>query len=158
MKPDKNDYAAVISNASPLRLVVVNFELIIACITDANAAFASGNTEAFSGHLKHAREFLNVLMTSLDMSYDISKELMRIYIYINGLLIKADIEQNAEHSATAADMLGTLADSFKKIPEPDGGDAAETIKNARQIYAGLTYKDGKLTEYVEEDAERGFKA
>ena len=157
MKLKKEEYSARVSTASPIQLVIINFELIISNINGAKEELERKNNAEFLKHISSAKEFLNLLMTSLDMSYDLSKDLMRNYIFINSLLIKSEITMSAAPAVTACELLTILSDSFKKIPDPeqDGGAA---MQNAQHIYAGLTYKNGKLAEYVEEEADRGFKA
>ena len=157
MKLNKEDYTARVANASPLQLTIINFELIIAYIEESAEAEKYNDIGAFLNNMSGAKDFLKLLMTSLDMKYDLSKELMRIYIYINGLLIKSEYSKSAKQAVVAADMLKLLLESFKSISETEQSETA-VMQNAQQVYAGLTYKDGKLSEYIEEDLNRGFKA
>lgn len=154
-----NDYSSRIKSAPPAGLMMINFELAINNLREALTAFAANDAAVFNGRLSDAREFLNLLMTSLDMSYDISTELMRLYIFINGLIIGAGVSKSSAPTETALDLLSKIAADFEAAAESDGCvNAAASDANARQVYAGLTYKDGKLSEYIEEDAERGFLA
>jgi len=155
MDQKTEDYAARAANASPLELLMMNYELAVYYLNDARDALSGGDCNAFKKYAEGARDYLNLLMTSLDMEYAISKELMRIYIYINGLIIKAETSKSPDFITTAADMLSKLADSYRALDKPDDKNQPQ---NAQTVYAGLTYKNGKLTEYVEEDAGRGFKA
>ena len=157
MEQNKDDYTARISNASPLQLVVINFELIIDNIHDAVSAYEAGNTESFAKHINSARDFLNLLMTSLDMSYSLSSDLMRVYIYVNGLLIKSDVLNSTKPAREARKLLKVLLESFRSLADLGSNDEP-VMENAQQIYAGLTYKDGKLSEYIMEETDRGFKA
>jgi len=156
MDQKKEDYAAKVVNAAPLELLIINYELAVKYLNDANAALIDRDYGAFKKYAENARDYLNLLMTSLDMAYDISRELMRIYIYINGLVIKAEASKSPDYLTTAADMLTQLMDSFRAVYEPDTDVPADP--NAQTVYAGLTYKDGKLSEFVDETADRGFKA
>ena len=159
MEIKKEDYAARVANSSPIGLTLINFELIENNLSEALNAHAAGDKNAFEARMESAREFLNLMMASLDMTYAISGELMRIYIYVNGLINGAVFHDTKKNIAKARDMLGKIAESFKSVA--GAGDAAETeavMQNAERVYAGLTYKDGKLSEYVDADAERGYKA
>ena len=154
---DKEAYAARASNASPLELLRINFELTILNLREADAALEMNDANNFKARAENAREYLNLLISSLDMAYDISRELLRVYIFINGLILKAEASKDAPPLREAADMLGKLLDSYKAIPDTDD-TADHVIPAAQLVYAGLTYKDGKLSEYIEEDTDRGFKA
>ena len=154
---DKEAFAARAANASPLELLRINYELTILNLREAVAALAANDANNFKTRAENAREYLNVLISSLDLSFDISRELLRVYIFINGLILKAEASKDAAPLREAADMLGKLLDSYKAIPDTE--DAIDRVVPAAQlVYAGLTYKDGKLSEYIEEDTDRGFKA
>ena len=156
MDRQKEDYAARAANAPPLELLIINYELAVDYINDARDALSRGDRNAFKKHAESARDYVNLLMTSLDMQYALSGDLLRIYIYISGLVIKAEAFKSPELLSEAADMLTKLADSFRALHIPD--EDADLLSNAQTVYAGLTYKNGKLSEYVEEEAGRGFKA
>ena len=156
---NKEDYTVRVTNASPFQLMLINLELVVQNIREAAGAFKSENIAEFENRLTNAREFLNLLMTSLDMSYDVSKELMRVYIYVNGLLINAGISKSTEKAETAAELIGKLYESFEAAVKAEAGSNTDAVmQNAQQVYAGLTYKNGKLSEYIDENTERGFKA
>ena len=158
MNYGKEDYAVRVTNASPLQLVLINFEIILARCGEVKSASGTGDITGFENCLASAKEFLNLLMTSLDMTYDISKELMKLYIFINSLLVKAEMSKSSAPIDTATDMLEKLYLSFEKISKTDAGRETDAVmQNAEQIFAGLTYKNGKLSEYIDEDTERGFK-
>ena len=154
---NKEDLTARVTNASPLELLKLNFELAVSYLREADAALASGDSGAFMNCTEGARGYLRLLQTSLDMEYGISRELMRIYIYINGLILKAEASKSAEPVLAAADMLFKLSESFYAIDEMEAG-AEPAARDNPPVYAGLTYRDGKLSEYVDERADRGFKA
>ena len=145
-------------DASPFGLVLINYELITEDIREAAAAYNAGDLSGFDERLARARELLNVLMTTLDMSYDISGELMRVYIYVNGLLIKAGVSRSPGPAVTAGEIMEKILAGLSKAEETYP-DADAVMKNA-QVFAGLTYKNGRLSEYIDTggDAERGFKA
>ena len=143
MPRQKDDLTAEINEASPQRLVLINYELIIKNLREAVGAFKAGDIKAFEKKLGKAREFLNLCMTTLDMSHDVSKDLMKVYIYINGLLIKAAASKSTEPVRNASGLISKIHESFEA--------------NIRFTAAGSNINDGKLAD-INADANRGFKA
>ncbi len=155
-KLSAEDYVARIANATPLQLVVITYELIIKYIDDATENI--DNPKMFEFNLDKAKAFLDDLRNSLDMSYEISGNLMSLYNYINQQISYYMFNKNEEHSIEAKKVLNELLDGWRTI-ESEEADKTPLMENAQQLYAGLTYdKSGKLSEYVETDAKRGFKA
>ena len=158
-----NDYTARIINANPLELVIITYELIDGHL---KSALGKNELEAMKHDILKARQFLSELVASLDIEYDISKELMSIYIYANKLLVESELkisleklEQAKEKISEAVEILDKLGEGWrtiKRTADPDESD--KPMKNTQHLYAGLTYKDGKLTEFVDDDGNRGFKA
>lgn len=154
MKINKEDYAAKIASATPLELVIINYDLIIDSIN--RALEEKPGTAAFEGHIEKAKAFLLEMMKSLNMEYDISAELLSVYIHVNGLLIKSFFSGSAEPLTEAKEHISILRDSYRQLKYLDNDKPV--MENTQPVYAGLTYKNGKLTEYVHEDVSRGFKA
>lgn len=92
------------------------------------------------------------------MSYEISKNLMSLYNYVGQQISYYSFNKKTEHADEAKKVLSELLDGWNAI-ESEEKDKTPLMENTQQLYAGLTYdKSGKLSEYVETDARRGFKA
>jgi len=160
---DNTNYTARISNADPLGLVIITYELILANITEAMDTKDSIHAKK---SLTKSRQFLADLITSLDMSHEISKSLMSVYIYVNKLLIEGELKANGskftemqKSLSEASEILNDLLKSWKALQEDENIDKGEKIMpNALKVYAGLTYKGGELAEFVDYDEKRGYKA
>jgi flagellar protein FliS len=153
---DKEDYVAKISNATPVGLVIVNFELLLESVGSAFKNIEKGDTEAFEANVNKAKDFLMLLMKSLDFEYEISKHLLKAYIHINGLLNKSFFSKQTEPLSEAAELLKTMLADWKEILKQE--NAEPVMENSQKLFAGLTYKNGELEEYVPEEESRGFKA
>ena len=160
---DNRNYAAKITNADPLGLVIITYELIL---TNISEALEAKDSAAAKKSLLKARQFLAELIAALDAGHDISKNLMSIYIYINRLLIEADLKANGSKFAEmkkplgeVSSILNDLLKSWKALAENEDIDKGEKIMpGALKLYAGLTYKGGELAEFVDYDEKRGYKA
>jgi len=150
------DYVAKIANATPLQLVIITYELILKYLDD--AAECIDDEKKFEFNLKKSRAFLDDLKNSLDMSYDISKNLMSLYNYVSQQISYYMFNKKTEYADEVKKVIAELLDGWKAI-ESEEQDKTPLMENTQQLYAGLTYnKSGKLSEYVETDTKRGFKA
>ncbi len=149
---NKEDYVARVTNASRLGLLIVNYELAIDFIQSAKQC--SG--VAYDTNIIKAVESVRVLIDSLDINYELSLTLMDIYLYVNKLLYKALYSKKPDTLDEAERLLSNLMLTWRELGETE--DSGEPImENAQKLYAGLTYKNGKLDEFVPEDTNRGYR-
>ncbi len=118
MKSDEA-YKKAIETATPLGLVIINYNLLLKYIHLSKRHCESEEREEFKETIKKAREFLNLLMSTLDMDYEVSKHMMSLYLYANKLLIQAEISFRYDIICEACDILGSLLDCFKLITKSD---------------------------------------
>lgn len=149
------DFQTRIVNAGRGELLVINYEMLLAQIDDAIEAVRDGDDEEFSKAMVNSHKLLRELSSGLDFQYDISKELMSIYIYVNKKFIDASINQSETDLVEAAKILGILLEGWKLT---DYDEDAPVISNGQKVYAGLTYGRSNLNETVDTDINRGFKA
>ncbi|HOA80366.1 MAG TPA: flagellar protein FliS [Defluviitaleaceae bacterium] len=148
---------AQIANASPGQLIVITYELILEALDEAQGQIPVKDEKSFKRSIESAQKLLRELMVSLDMSYDISNDLMSLYSYINKIIIKGYVSQKKEPLMEASKLLTTLLEGWKQAAALED-DNSPVIENAQQIYAGFTYGKGSLNESVVEEKNRGFKA
>jgi flagellar protein FliS len=146
-----DEYTARITNATPLGLVIITYEIILDYIKEAR------NDNSLP--VEQARKFLSSLRTSLDMQYDLAYNLMSLYEYVDKMLARYYFNANKkEYLDECEKVLKPLLESWKKIEKEQTGENA-VMDNVQHIYAGLTYgRNGRLSEYVDTDSSRGFKA
>lgn len=151
-------FATRITQASKTELVVIMYEVLLADIASAREYFHKGETEKARHDIKHGQRFLNELMSSLDYQYEISLNLMSLYIFINKCLTDAYYGEKTEVLDEAEGILKTLMEGFVKISPLD--KSGPVMTNTGQLYAGLTYGRGTLNEtYVDPNqANRGYMA
>ena len=107
------EFSLRISQTSRTGLVAITDEIIITYIKDAKKALGENDKEAFLFNIGKAKQFVDDLSSSLDMRFEISYELQRLYSFIRGRLIIAEGRENAEYldhrgfSGQLSDQLGT---------------------------------------------------
>ena len=151
------DFTRRISQSNRSGLTVINYEIIFAYLDDAKKAYQEEKWEEFKVALRKAQNSIGELMQSLDFSYDISRNLYRIYVFCKDSLAAAMYKRSLTEIENAEKMLRKLYQSFCKVAETDS--SAPMMKNTQQVYAGYTYGKGDLVENCQElDKSRGFFA
>lgn len=107
-------YSTRITQANQSELVVITYEIILEHIKDAQEAFANHDMILYSCALESAQEFLKELMVALDFKYEISRNLMSIYIFVNKVLIESKMKKNPELLSRIKKILENLLFSFKE--------------------------------------------
>lgn len=157
MSFSKKDYVAKISNASPLQLIIINFEIIIDYINESKQYIGTKNKN-FDFNVKKSRQFLSELRYSLNMEYEISANLMSVYNFIDSQLAHYLFNEKIEIANHCINILNNILEGFKDIENKEE-DKSSLMENTQQIFAGLTYdKKGNLEEFIDTDTNRGFKA
>ena len=157
MKFTKSDYVRRISNCTPVQLVVINYELVLDYIDEAKQQLQQGNEKKFRQNLSVAQNLMNELTGSLNMSLEISWELISLYLFVNKLLAQAAASNDPQHLDDAEKILNNLLVGWQGLVDQET-DKAPVIENSQQVYAGLTYGRGGLDEFIPTDVSRGFKA
>ena len=149
------DFQTRIVNAGRGELLIINYEMLLAQINDAIEALHAEDDEEFGKSMINAHKLLRELSSGLDFQYDISKELMSIYIFVNKKFIDASIHQTEKDLLEASKILDVLLQGWK-LTEYE--EEAPVMTNGQKVYAGLTYGRTNLNEMVESSPNRGFKA
>lgn len=141
------EFSLRISQCSRTELVVITDEIVITYIEEAKKALEGGDREDFLFQLKKARQFVDELCSALDMRFELSLQLMKLYSYVRSCLIKAGIRNTEENLADAIKVMQELKSAFTEVAKTD--HSGKVIENSQKVYAGLTYGPGsKLNEVV----------
>ena len=154
MKLSKEDYVARISVASPLQLLIINYEIAIDFIDEAASKF-NVDESLYELNIKNAQSAIIELISALDMNYELSKTLFQIYTFANKLLMTSLFSKSPEQLDVVKKMLSDLLLSWIEIQQTEESDPS-LMQNSQKIYAGLTYKHGKLEEFIDEDTSKGY--
>ena len=152
MQDKREEYEARVATATPLGLVIINYELLIHHIEN---SINTAHTSEFIVNIEKALAANGLLMDSLDLNHEIGRDLMSIYIYVNKLLIDARLSRSVELMNEAKHLISDLFESWQEIAKEDEG---VPVLGTSKIYGGLTYKNGKPSEFVVESNKNDFKA
>ncbi|WP_054742739.1 flagellar protein FliS [Cellulosilyticum ruminicola] len=137
-------------NASRGELLCITYELLLERIKSAGQK--EGKERKIES--KKAIEIIQMLVADLDFEIEISKELFKIYVYVQGLLIQSKTSEGFEEAYKLIEKLYT---AFKEITEREE-QSKPSMQNAEVIYAGMTYGRNNLNEISLESNRRGFEA
>ena len=150
------DYVLRITNASPVELVIITYDILLENIEQAINAHRE-NPAVFIEGVNGARDALVELIGALDRTNPVANEIYPIYEYVNGLLLGALIYEKKSGLEDAVRVLTPLRESWVKVSETEPKDGA-VYKNAPKVYTGLTYgRKGSNNDYVE-NPSKGIKA
>lgn len=149
----KQEFTLRITQANKSELVVILYDMFLEYLEDAKQA----EGEEFHNAISHARAVLNELIDSLDMQYEIAKNLYQIYRYVERLLIQADVRLDKEPFKEISGHISQLRDAYDTISKEDASPSI--MKNTEVVYAGMTYGKSDLNEnHAGNSSNRGFLA
>lgn len=153
--------ASRISSATPLGLLVISYELLLSNLALTKAKLDDTGAITTHANIVHCQNIVREITSGLNMDYELSKEVLPLYMYMSKLLTDCQIQSNKRDSEdfiketlTHIEKIATtLLDGIRTLPDVDVPDSAP-------VYAGLTYnKHGKLSEYFPSDMDnKGYKA
>lgn len=148
-----------ITSANKSEIIVIIYDIIEENLALAKKALAEGDRETYRNEIKQAISFVKELLVSLDMNYEVSKNLASLYIYVNRCLNFALVSGKKEEIEAAEKVLRKLGDSFREVAKTD--ESKPVMENTQRVYAGITYGRGlDLDETLVAPAmeSRGFRA
>jgi|GEM_PF-716438 len=157
---DTSAYMLRISQASPVGLVVINFELVLEFLNE--AVENASNKEIYQAAIVKAKDGLEQLIQSLDFGVPISQDFYDIYNYAYKLLSDVQFAQDIEAACVAVkevvELMETLLVGWRDAEEKFGTEAVPAEETPK-VYTGLTYgRDGNANEYIDENKDRGYMA
>lgn len=138
------EYKNRIINGTKVDLVVITYELIIDELNQAANYYTEEKQEKFNRSLDHVSKYVNELIVSLDFKYQISQELLQIYLFINKLIVKTKVKKDIQYIDDIKEIIRPLIEAFKRVLVTEKGQS----NNLSQLYAGLTYGKNTLNETV----------
>jgi flagellin-specific chaperone FliS len=152
---DKDAYTLRISRADTAGLVVIALELAADFIGDALTRHS--DRDEYCEYLDKAKNAVLQLIRGLNFEVSMAQDFFDIYRYLYKLLVDAFFNGRKEPAAEALSLIETLLAGWREAASIEAA-AAPAIAESSKVFAGLTYERGGLSEYVERDESKGFKA
>ena len=150
----KKDFQRRLSQCNKGEMIVIMYDIVFAYMDDAKSAYRKGDYEEYKVAIKKCQNSIEELMKSLNFSYEISKELHRLYVTSRNLLAKSIYQNRLDGIEEAEKILKRLYASFCEAAKTD--TSGPLMRNTQQVYAGMTYGRTSLNENYTNDTHRGF--
>jgi len=151
----KQQFTLRITQANKTEMIVILYEMVLAYIEDAKEANQKRDNEGFKGAIRKIRGCINELMTSLHLEYDLAKNLLKLYQYMQHELVNAGLRNDVKSIEHIEEVIAKLHHSYKELASQD--ESGPVMDNVQTVYAGLTYGRGMLAENLTyQGANRGF--
>ncbi|DAB30900.1 MAG: hypothetical protein A2Y24_04550 [Clostridiales bacterium GWE2_32_10] len=150
---------ARIVGATPSELLVITYELTIDSIENAVKALKENNDSQFRRYINKSQNLTRELINTLNLSYEISLDLMRLYLFVNKSIITGLMKKSEQSLNDAKKVLSILLDGFSTVSNEHKKEQKPIVDNAQRLVAGFTYGKGMLNETVMNNGvNRGFRA
>lgn len=136
-KEQINEFAMRISHTNRTGLVVIIYEIIDNYIDSALTALEHEDMETFLFNINKSRQFLNQLSSGLDFHYNLSYELMNLYMFANECLIQSEVKRQNVNLSMVQHIMNKLKLAFEQVSQKD--ESGTVMKNSQIVYEGLTY-------------------
>lgn len=150
----KQDFTRRLSQCNKGEMIVIIYDIFQAYVDDAKEAFEGSDKEAYKTAIRKAQNTLDELIHSLNLEYDIAKNLQELYQYCKMILAKTTYENKIDKLLEAESIMSRLGKSFQEVAKQD--DSPPLMQNTQQIVAGMTYGRNNLTENYINNDNRGF--
>ena len=104
-----------VMTANPADLIVMLYDALKKNIILGRRGIEKKNTESAHNHLMKAQDIVSELIKSLDMTYEISDELLSIYGFALRSLSDANIRKDAEPLGAVIEMVDELREAWKQV-------------------------------------------
>jgi flagellar protein FliS len=101
--------------ASPAELTLLLYEGAIKFCNIALAALEENNVEKTHTNIKKAEAIIEELQSALNHSYKVAEEFDKLYRYIYGLLVDANMYKDKEVLERARDEIRGMRDTWKEV-------------------------------------------
>jgi flagellar protein FliS len=131
-----------VETLAPEKLLLLLFEAAIKDLVKARQAVEARDFNTAHNEIIKVENILVELMSTLNMDYEISKQLYALYDYMYNQLVEANLSKNGEILVEVEDFLRELYDAFQEADrilktrphrENQAPTASTNIKNADDI-------------------------
>lgn len=104
-----------VTTASPGELTSMLYTGCLKFIGKAKVAIESNNIEERNINIQKAQNIVRELMVTLNMDYDVSKNMLSIYEYMNSRLTEANIKSDIAALVDVEDLTIQFRDTWKQV-------------------------------------------
>lgn len=104
-----------VMTASPMDLVVMLYDALIKQIKLSDIFLENREYEKVNQHLSRAEDIVSELLCSLDLSYPISEELMKLYDFMLQELIQINLQKDRSRISPLLEIVESLREAWVSV-------------------------------------------
>ena len=104
-----------VMTASPMDLVVMLYDALIKQIKLSDIFLENREYEKVNQHLSRAEDIVSELLCSLDLSYPISEELMKLYDFMLQELIQINLQKDRSRIPPLLEIVESLREAWVSV-------------------------------------------
>jgi len=153
----KQELTLKITQANKTQLITILYEMVIEYLNDAIDEIGIGKKADADKSLGYAQNCIDELLRSLDLNYELARNLHTLYIFFKKELMMAGISYSSNKIWRVEQNFKLLKDAYRELERYD--TSAPMMMNTQKVYAGLTYGKYCLNEGMAmASANRGYMA
>ncbi len=121
--------AQEVNMANPMALIVMLYNGCIKRLKLARIAIEKKDYAEANASLQKAQDIISELINSLDLHYDISKNLLSLYDFMYREIVKINLRKDAERIEPLIKMLSGLRDAWMQVEKTCRQPLAEIYEN-----------------------------
>ena len=142
----KQEYTLRITQANKTQMITIIYEMTMDYLNDAIDALAIGKRADADRSIGYAQNCIDELLRSLDMRYELAKNLHKIYIFSKRELMVAGAKGSSHRIWKVIQNFRQLHSAYLELEKAD--ESAKLMGNTQTVVAGLTYGRFCLNEDV----------
>jgi flagellar protein FliS len=145
----KNYTTARVMSANPVELILIMFEQFFELIPDIKRNIAKRSPAEAEPDAERAQAIVDELISALDFSQEVSKDLGAIYYYVRNRIMEGNIKFDAAIWDEIETVMRPLYEGFKEAAKQVDAPRTDPLKSkSTQIVLGMTYGQNNLNEVV----------
>ena len=104
-----------VTTASPGELTLMLYNGCLKFLGKAKVAIEEKNIQEKNYNIQRSQAIIAELMSTLNMEYDISKQILPLYEYINRRLVEANIKNDIEIIEEVEGLVTEFRDTWKEV-------------------------------------------
>lgn len=152
----KKEFTRKITQANATELIVILYDMILVYIKEAGDFWKKNNKEEYARSLQKIRNCISELMDSLNLEYEVARNMYSLYVFFVKELVKA---QTKENGLSFLENIRPMIESLRSAYDQIAGEnkSGPIMKNTQTVYAGLTYGKTDVNVNLEQLSNRGFR-
>ncbi|WP_026526272.1 flagellar export chaperone FliS [Butyrivibrio sp. VCD2006] len=150
-------YTRRITMANKTQMITILYEMVLDYICEAEDSLELQDEKGFTNSLSRATSCIDELIHSLNIKYELGKNLLALYLFEKKQIIKASARISSEELIHVKKTFERLHEAYLQLETKNNEEAL--MMNVPKVYAGLTYGKGRLEESIAENfMSRGYMA